>query len=78
LGAEIRRIEAHRQFWQIVPETPMGKRIRAKCTECVAQAVECLFCKCKAPSPNLSPTKKKKRILWHPECQNAMVKKKKK
>jgi hypothetical protein len=39
---------------QIVPETSISKISRAKWTAGVAQAVECLLCKCKALSSNLS------------------------
>jgi hypothetical protein len=45
----------------MVYKTPISKITGAKRTGGVAQAAECLFCKCKALSSKPSPTKKKKK-----------------
>jgi hypothetical protein len=46
------------QSWHIVHETPIFCSFRAEWTRGVAQAVECLLCKCKAPSSNPDLQKK--------------------
>jgi hypothetical protein len=63
LEAEIGRITAQDNPWKVVQETSIPKIFRAKWTGSIAQAVECLLCKCEAPSSNPSPAKKKKSYL---------------
>jgi hypothetical protein len=49
--AEIRRITVQGQPKQIVYKTPISKITKLKWTGGVAQVVEYLLCKCKAPVP---------------------------
>jgi hypothetical protein len=57
--AEIRWILVQSQPRKIVLETPISKTTRTKWTGGVAQAADCLLCKCETLSSNPSPTKKK-------------------
>jgi hypothetical protein len=57
--AEIRRIKVEGQRRELLLETPIFKITRAKSIESVAQAVECLFCKCDALRSNPGTIKKK-------------------
>jgi hypothetical protein len=45
------------QSGEIVPETPISKTTRTKCTRGIVQTVKHLMCKLKALSSNPSPTK---------------------
>jgi hypothetical protein len=45
----------------MVCETTISKITTAKWTGSMAQAVECLVCKCKALNSNSNPTKKRKK-----------------
>jgi hypothetical protein len=60
LEAEMGSMEVQCQPGQIVHKSPSPKTTRAKWAGGMAQAVECLLCKCKALSSN-SRTKKKKK-----------------
>jgi hypothetical protein len=56
--AEIRRIAVRGQLGQIVYETSSFKNNQSKMDWRVAQAVDCLFCMCKALSSTPNTTKK--------------------
>jgi hypothetical protein len=49
--AEIKRIRVSGQPRETDGENPISKITRAKRTGCVAQVVELLLCRCKAPNP---------------------------
>jgi hypothetical protein len=51
---------------QIVHKTPSPKITIVKCAGGVAQAVECIFCKCKALSSNPSSTHTPPRVIFLP------------
>jgi hypothetical protein len=59
--AEIRRILSLRPDWANSLKNFISKITRAKWTGGMAQAIECLLCKCKALSSNTSSTKKRKK-----------------
>jgi hypothetical protein len=59
-GAEIRRIMGSRLAGANSSQDPISKITTTKWTGGVAQAVECLLCKCKALNANASPSKNKK------------------
>jgi hypothetical protein len=53
------------KIWRIVVQGQLGQKSKtAKWTGRVAQVVDHLLCKCKAPSSNPSPTKKKRLYLF--------------